>query len=285
MNLQHKPTMRNRVQHANPSLEALEGRHLLTCAVNVWPNGAFDGNALLHIHGDPKGTPENNTIKIYDNGTGARNNVALQCDGLWHDLSQVSVSQVRVFAGDGYDTVTYNLTGDLRFGRSIWVDLGRQNDSFTANFGSYNTATSLLPGSFMGLTVNGGSGNDTITINADRGTNIGVGATLGMSFYGGDDMDTIGIYYSGELDGLLYVFADGNNHNDTVRAWLTLGPGSTGSVGRADHPCQVRGSAGTDTVDFRIQDNSSGQATIFAQLIDTDADSTWIFTPNVEVIW
>src|SRR5262249_2550532 len=60
------------------------------------------------------------------------------------------------------DNVAFNF-GHLHAGRAVYtVDLGAGNDNFAANFDLGNFALSLTQP--LHLTVNGGPGNDTITV-------------------------------------------------------------------------------------------------------------------------
>ena len=96
-------------------------------------------------------------------------------------------------------------------------------------------------------------------------------------------MDVIDFLYRGELDGTLELVASGDGNNDTVRAWLVLDGGSTGTLGNPLRPARVRGGTENDALTFLLQNN--GHAMVFAQIMGDGGDDDFLFTPNVDVVW
>src|SRR5207248_2660805 len=128
---------------------ALEERALL--AVNF-----LESAGVLTITGDG-GV---NNVTITDNGGTAAGSIkATAADGGGPYSSTGPISRIVIDTGKGKDIVQYNLTGTLRSSRSLEGTLGDGNDQFTAAIGGD------LVGA-LSLTVDGGTGRDTITADA-----------------------------------------------------------------------------------------------------------------------
>src|SRR5262245_9920774 len=104
-----------------PRLQEFADRCLPSVTAVVVP-----GSSILQISGDTG----DNTITIQDNGQAG--GIVVVGDGQTFPISE-TILAIQVDAGDGNDTVQYDLLGPLTITRSIFVDLGRGTDSFTAN--------------------------------------------------------------------------------------------------------------------------------------------------------
>jgi hypothetical protein len=121
------------------------------------------------------------------------------------------------------------------------------------------TVTGSLNGaSFLGFLFTGGIGNDRISINATNSVNIGPLAQLTALAQGGAGNDTIHVNYEGQLQGAMFLDADGGAGNDHVSAKLTFdgvsngllfGPVSPNSGAAA---AQVNGDGGNDRLSFEV---------------------------------
>lgn len=125
-----------------------------------------------------------NNIVITDDGTTA--GISVVGDGAtWVAPSAVSAIVVSTLGGD--DAVTYNLTGQLTTTRLLSADLGKGDDTFTANL---NGQTISGQSTNLGISVNGGKGADTLILNAN-GATVSPEARLSVGFTGGAGNDTI----------------------------------------------------------------------------------------------
>src|SRR5262249_44287230 len=129
-----------------PRLETLEGR----CLPAVTVTASADGTLLIH------GGPENDRVRIFDNGTTGVDNVVVDVNGRM-TAPGVAVSRVTVKTGAGDDTVIYNLNGVLATSaaRNLFVNLGSGRNTFGARLRG-----GLLARSGLTLNVMGGSGLD-----------------------------------------------------------------------------------------------------------------------------
>jgi hypothetical protein len=165
-----------------PRLEALDARALPSVTVSY---SALDG--LLTVRGDTS----NDVITITDTGKDGQGSVTVFDHGSPVYFSDLPVTRIEVFAGGGADTVDYWLSSDLTTHRTVTVDLGAGNDSFTAHLDGQN----LADGTGLVLQALGRGGKDTLTLDAQE-VNLGAGAHLTVDFKGGPGKDTIAFNYS-----------------------------------------------------------------------------------------
>ena len=232
------------------NLEHLEGRQLMAAnAAQVgFQEDSSAGVATLFI----TGTNKNDVITINDNGTGAVGNITVTVGNGNVYTTQAGIAQIELLGKGGNDTVTYNLSGDLVAPRVVLADLGAGNDKFTGNLiGAINSSSGL------DLEVYGSAGNDTMTTNQVGSTLVGnavvyfqgdagndtltynglgqiaSGASFSPEFSGGAGNDTIRSTFAGVINGyyMYNLTADGGAGNDKISANVTVGAGSTGSVG------------------------------------------------------
>jgi hypothetical protein len=100
----------------------------------------------------------------------------------------------------GNDTVDYWLTGPLQLNRSVVVDLGRRNDTFTAHL----SGQTLMAGASLWLGAYGHGGNDRLVLDA-QGFNTDVGSRLFVDYAGGRGKDAVALNFS---KGNLYLGQD-----------------------------------------------------------------------------
>lgn len=288
-----------RSSYAIPRLEALEDR--CTPASIVVEQGILPGGRdRLTVWG----TDYADTIRITDSGTAEEGSVVVTCTdwlGRTTGGANDNVGEVRVFAGIGADTVIYELQGNLTTTRKLDVDLGIGNDTFSAylikaakrsvNFpdAPWWVGCDLEWWSSLTLDVFANSGRDTINVYANHDVDIRTGASLLLNLEGDLGNDAINVDYEGELDGTLFMVADGGLHDDTVSANLEIAGGSSGTLGDPVRPvAQVRdGGGGTDDLTFILADHSAGQADLYASIVISDLSpgDEAVFTPNVRLIW
>lgn len=213
-----------------PLLEVLEERRLLAARV-------IEAGSVLSIIGDNKA----NDVQVVDDGV----SLVVTCDGKTIDHSD-DVTSVVVYGGNGDDTVTYQLTGDLTTNtmRSIRAFLGNGQDSFDASLNG-----NLLAGATLKLAAWGSNGKDTLSL--DGASDVAEGALLMALFNGGNANDDIRTTLTGILLGDLQVEQHGENGSDLVAIDLTLEAGSTGNVSAKGF-----GGNGVDLVTLNVQDDS-----------------------------
>jgi len=185
-----------------PRLTALDERALPSVTV-----GPVDAGGSLVIRGDRHA----NTIAIVDDGAG---NVTVTADGVASPII-AGVSFIKVYGGNGADNVTYTLQGDLSSVRGVFVNLGNQSDTFLASLQG-----NLLDGGSLSLVVQGGNGNDDISV--DAANVINAGANLTAVLQGGNGSDSLAIDYTGVLAGSATLAANGGNGKDTVSGNVAL---------------------------------------------------------------
>ena len=294
---------RRRRASIDPRLEDLEGRRLMAVALNQVgiKEVALSGYNELNLTGTNKG----DTIIISDNGTDSPGNITVTLGNGTTYTSQSAVSVIELKGGSKADTVAYNLTGPLTVARSVLLNLGGGNDTFTANIaGDVNTPNGL------DLEVYGGSGNDTMTVDqagqtlagafvpyleGDSGNNImtyngsgniAAGASVTPEFAGGSGNDTITSNYSGQIDGnyIYNLSTKGGSGKDTITNNINVGANSTGSIGTsASNPAAIEAGKGVDKMRFAIEVDPTSTALINAVAIGGSAKDTITHTANVEV--
>ena len=284
------------------SLEVLEGRQLMTAkAAQVgFQEDASDGVNTLFI----TGTNKNDVITINDDGTGNAGNITVTVGNGNVYTAKAGVGEIALLGKGGNDTVVYNLNGDLLAPRVVLADLGAGNDKFTDNIlGAINS------GSGLDLEVYGSAGNDTMTTNQVGSTLVGnavvyfqgdagndrltyngigqiaAGASFSPEFSGGTGNDTIQSNFAGVINGyyMYNLTADGGAGNDKINATVTVGAGSTGSVGSSSStPAAIDAGAGNDTIQFAVNvDPAATQAQVFAVAYGNKGKDTVTRTANV----
>jgi hypothetical protein len=214
------------------SVRPLEGREVPACVVSL------GGPDTLVVSGDGA----SDAVVLRDNGLGGISGFATGHG----NFSFSGIKHISVGTGAGSDRVVYQLMRNLQptqF-RNVVVALGDGHDSFTANLFNSGTGagSDLLANSRLQLTAWGGTGNDTMTINAQRDVDVAAGAVLKMILFGDAGNDLVAGYYRGENDGAVSIRDfDGGAGNDIIRGMIREDLGSTGvSAG------QVHGRDGDD---------------------------------------
>ncbi|MBO0699808.1 MAG: hypothetical protein J2P46_15530, partial [Zavarzinella sp.] len=160
-----------------PRLEAFDERALPSVTVSY---SATDG--VLTVRGDDS----NDLITITDTGKDTAGSITVFDHGNPVFFSDQPVTRIEVFAGGGADTVDYWQSSDMTTNRTLAVDLGAGNDTFTAHLDGQNIAD----GSGLEIQALGRKGKDTLTLDAN-GVNLGAGAHLTVNFRGGPGKDAI----------------------------------------------------------------------------------------------
>jgi hypothetical protein len=274
-----------------PEFEALEQRTLLNAT-------AFFSAGTITITGD--NTP--NKVEILDDGNVLpTDKVTVLVNGqqaLQVDARTVSAINFRM--GKKNDEVRYTLNGTLSAGtlsnlpghtRAITGNLGPGNDSFLAvvqpflifpgtqmsidvQGGKGNDVLTLLGnadilfGCSFRCTFDGGSGNDSLFVNAQQATvghsgldnspGVDVNASsMDIRLLGGQGKDTFELFYGGNLNGDLHFLVDGGPGDDTVRAVSALFDQSgLGTASLLDE--QVLGQQGKDNLSLKVVNTSPG---------------------------
>jgi hypothetical protein len=174
-----------------PRLESFDERILPT--VQVLP---LTADGTLTILGDDAA----NVITISDTGKDPAS-LIVEADGQFYFVDGF-VARIQVFTAGGDDVVEYQLSSDLTSHRTVSVDLGLGNDSFTATL----DGQTLAAGTDLVIQAVGGGGKDTLTLNA-IGVNLGAGTHLTVDFQGGRGHDGVTFNYSpGVVDGSAVVW-------------------------------------------------------------------------------
>jgi len=212
-----------------------------------------------------------NTVEIKDGGTPS--GLTVTVDGTDYPLTG-DVNMLVVKTRGGADTVSYDLTGDyVGTTRTVEIELGNGNDTFTADLGHGLDAASTLA-----LQVNGGNGKDDLSV---TGTGGGpVAGMLSVQLLGGNGKDAISFSYSAEVDGRLMFTADGGNGKDAIHGDVTVAADSTGSV-----LAQVLGKNGKDDLALSVTgDGLAGLAGLDASVDGGHGKDTVTTTDNVTVV-
>lgn len=140
--------MFSRLRSFRPNLERLETRWCPAVDAFMW------GRTLI-VRGDAA----DNVISVFDNGNG---NVSANISGATGSasISGSNVISVRIYANDGDDVVSYNLTNDLVVTRNISIYLGRGNDDANVNLNAG------IDSAFLNAMISGWTGNDDVVVDA-----------------------------------------------------------------------------------------------------------------------
>lgn len=172
--------MARQIRRFVPRLEALCERALMSVSITEFPDGT------LQIVGDDTA----NVISISDTGKSLPGSVTVEADGQIY-FSQGPITRISVFGNGGNDSVEYTLSSDLTVNRTVSVDLGAGNDSFTATLDGQN----LGSGTDYVIQALGGGGKDTMRLDA-TGVNIADHAHLLVDFEGGKGKDGVMFNYA-----------------------------------------------------------------------------------------
>lgn len=209
-------------------LENLEARECPAATITVL-------GSVMTIRGDNLA----NNIAISDNG---QNAVTATVDAL-APVTATGITTIRVNAEAGNDVFAYRLTGAAGTPRSLFVDLGKGNDS-----GSLNLGAGFAAGRFF-ADVQGNDGIDSLA--ATLGS-VAQGASAVAEVNGGKGTDVINGAFTGALNGFLDFKLDGQDDADTVVGNLTINAGSTGALDTS-----VRGGKGNDQLTLNVIDNTA----------------------------
>jgi hypothetical protein len=166
-------------------LVALDDRSLPSVSAVIVP-----GTTILQITGDDTA----NTVQITDDASAGV--ITVTGDGVTQAFDAAAVESIVVNTFGGDDVVEYDLTGALSTSRLVSVDLGKGDDTFTANLSAQISGSATN----VGISVSGGHGADTLTLNA-QGTTVSPEARLSVDFSGDPGHDTIAFNYDpGFLD-------------------------------------------------------------------------------------
>lgn len=254
-----------------PRLEELEDREVPTVNMVVAENTLFiapSRTKSLSFVGE--------RIAIFDNGTNGINNVIAVGTSGRPFVPNVAISDIVVLGSRQDDRVEYNLTGDLRGRRGLFVDLGRGNDIFngflrrnlTASASmnisvrgasgddriSSVTVAQLASGSSLDVFLDGGSGNDQVRSLTTSFVGIAAGARFDAFVSGGSGDDNIQATYQGQMNGSAGLAVTAGSGNDVVTSLYSLTRGSTGSM----PPVVVFGDAGNDDLTLLITNFGTG---------------------------
>ena len=217
-------------------LETLDDRIVPSCTV------LLEGTTLT-ITGDNK----SNDIQIVDDGT----TVTVTCDG---DTAEefTDVTEIVVRAGNGQDVVGYELaiadppTGEagVVVERTLDVKVGNGIDTFTGS-----VVGDLVEGSVLDVSVGGCNGKDTLGF--DVAGDVAAGVDVLVELRGGNGQDVILSSYAGMLLGALTWDVTGGNGKDELTANMTFDADSNGTA-----EVEVRGCRAPDTMTLLVEDNS-----------------------------
>jgi hypothetical protein len=260
-----------------PRFESLEGRTV----PSTFSFSAATGTLTV------TGTNAKDSIVITDDGTNNSGAVVVTSNGstLFTSGPTLGVDQVHTInvstLGGKKDSVVYQLTGDMvANNRSIKAILGNgKNDKFEADVNGnvvnsflllqaiggsggdklLGTVTGSLNGStFLGFIYKGGTGKDTINIDAKDSVAIGPLAQLTASVDGGSQADNVKVGYEGQMQGVFFLNAAGSAGNDNVTAAITFDGISNGLLFGPTSPnsgkmaAQVTGGGGKDHLFFEV---------------------------------
>jgi hypothetical protein len=278
-----------------PRVELLEDRSLP--AVNFF----VTGNTLI-ISGPTTPRSPGETVFIVDNGSGGLNNVTAVSGGSSFRPNAV-INNVAVTTGRGNDSVFYTLTGDLTSPRSVSVNtLGGQDHisialranvlngaSWTGNVqgGNGNDALTVNQvgligtGSRVSLTSDMGFGNDTVSV--FTGGIISTGGGMSITLAGNLGADKIFYGFNGQSNGMQSLMIDAGPGDDNVFANYELNDQSTGTI----LPSFILGNDGNDILTLVVHNRGTGftndQIIDGGNGIDRAFRTNAVVTSNVEL--
>jgi hypothetical protein len=180
-----------------------------------------------------------------------------------------STQRIDVQGDAGIDTVTMNFAHASDSRQLLSVDLGAGNDKFLGNFDLANT---FVPTNQpFHLTVNGGPGNDVVTVGRNGTTGPAVaGDMVELDLNGGAGNDTISVDFGGggfafsSLGGER-LRIDGGSGFDLINVTLDSTTPTT-----ARHDISISGGAMADTINFTQNTSGGGNHSWFggAALVD-----------------
>jgi hypothetical protein len=117
---------------------------------------------------------------------------------------------------------------------------------------------SLNGSSFLGFLYKGGTGKDTINIDATNSVAVGPLAQLTAQVDGGSQNDNVAVGYEGQMQGAFFLNAAGGAGNDHVKAAVVFDGASNGllfgptSQNSGKAAAQVTGGGGNDHLFFEV---------------------------------
>jgi hypothetical protein len=252
------------------------------------------------------GTNKKDSIVIIDDGTNNAGSVVVKGNGstLFNSGPTAGVDQVHTIIvnsrGGNNDSVVYHLIGNMvANNRSITATFGSgKNDKFEADVNGnlvnsflllqatgggggdklLGSMTGSLNGSsFLGFIYKGGTGKDTINIDATNSVAIGPLAQLTVQVDGGSQADNVTVGYEGQMQNAFFLNAAGGAGNDHVKADVAFDGVSNGllfgpmSINSGKAAAQVTGGSGKDHLFFEV-DLSGTLKPASAAEIDGGAD-------------
>ena len=182
-----------------------------------------------------------------------------------------NVRKLVIRTGDGEDDVFFTTHSQPSSNFNLEVDTGAGNDQFVGGPGRFD----IVNNTTLDMRINLGDGNDYPIFDAGTDTNgckINSGSTLNVHlFLGtviglGTDKDRLGLSYRGEVDGRLRMEITSDRDDDILEASARILAGSSGSIGTSTTPAIMNGGGESDTLDFRVIDESNGGADVFARM-------------------
>ena len=243
--------------------------------------GLVDAALAVHIDG---GKGDNEVTTQFGPITDSRVNLT-ECLGKGDATSHVnfggtlssSLVTATVNGGAGADEVFVQLGNVSNSNLQFFSCLGKGANSFDLE------ETGSLQNSVVHFHVDGGSGGNSVTFNANE-VNVDETSRLNLDTCPGAGNDTVTVNYSGQMDGELDVKAYGGQGNDTMNVDLTLEQGSTGRI-----HAHVNGGAGDDVMSLNVYDHSNPGGPSTLSLLDAvlnggSGHNTLTATPNVKVV-
>lgn len=251
-----------RTNRFRPEVHALEDRQLLRVS------SLFSGGVLTL-------TGNNNIDRL-----------RLSHDGLGHiegfgggiSVNQIGVKKLVINTKGGQDKVFFTQTGDLKQDFVLDVNLGNDEDNFTADL------QGDIINSTMNLNVHGGNDDDRIRVNANEDVDIQAAARLLVNLQtgGGENGEGMEFFYGGELDGTLDVDMTGNRKKNGLTTKIRIDAKSTGRVGDGDGGSRMDAGRGKDFLEFLVSDVSG--ASINAEMFGGAQFDEGKHTTNVRAV-
>jgi hypothetical protein len=221
------------------------------------------------------GSPSRDVIRIGDDGQG---NIAVISDPIPTPLLFHGITSIKIQTFAGADSVHYDLLGSMSGSRGINIDLGTGSKDFQF----FTNNNELLPNANLSLTVHATGGNQVLTASTGNdpdqgtvnqlthtlgltlftpfqlgilrfgphtGTDLALGAHLGINLFGGSGSNVINVNYEGIDQGTLTVNEQGASSpgKDQVNGLIQLLGGTNGTVN-----AHVAVNPGRDRIFLRI---------------------------------
>jgi len=249
------PSSTSAARRSRPSLEALEARWCPSAA------GIVQHGSTLLIQGDGS----NDTITVSDNGQGGVTASITLVKGT-QTKTATGITDIKIDAGGGNDTITYGLTGSLSQQEKLMLCLDQGSSQATLDYSQGLTDATLA------IAIGGGTGSNQLTTRFGALTNSRLNLTECLASGSATSHVSFGGLLSGSDATVLISSGTGNDQvfaqlgsetNSNLQFLAHLGSGAnsfdldeSGSLQNAVAHFDIDASAGGNTITFNTHEVS-----------------------------